>query len=93
MQVLAVHSNVPLVSIMAAYCLLPFFDFILSVCVTVHLQMCVCAVCKCRCSYRSVGAIAYGQESPGWISLYKLVTIFFFYIQKHHFFKEKLIGQ
>ena len=31
--------------------------------------------------------VIYGQESPGWITLYKLVLIFFFEnIQKHQFF-------
>ena len=37
----------------------------------------------------------HGQESPGWISLYKLITFFVVVenIQKHHFFLKKLIGQ
>ena len=35
----------------------------------------------------------YGQESPGWISLYKLVLIFFLFenTQKHHFFWKNLL--
>ena len=36
----------------------------------------------------------YGQESPGWISLFELFTSFFFEnIQKRNFFLVKLIGQ
>ena len=37
----------------------------------------------------------YGKESPGWITLFKLVLNFFVVenIQKHQFFLEKLIGQ
>ena len=36
----------------------------------------------------------YGQESPGWISLYKLVTFFFFWkYTETSIFLEKLIGQ
>ena len=35
----------------------------------------------------------YGQESPGWISLYKLFLIFFWKYTETAIFLEKLIGQ
>ena len=34
----------------------------------------------------------YGQESPGWISLYKLITFFFWKFTETLIFLEKIIG-
>ena len=49
-------------------------------------------ICSSSENYRNSIQV-YGQESPGWISLYKLVTFFFWKYSETSIILEKMIGQ